>query len=103
VRIIMDMNGGPARLAEPDDFQAFAAVASGPAQDERLAVAARGVGRAVDATHVFVDVAALRAMDGARPADAAWAEALDGMLGYAASKGWTDDSGAVRAHVEWID
>jgi hypothetical protein len=101
VRIILDMGGEAATLAEPDDFQAFAAVASGPADADRLAVAARTVGRPVAASHVLVDVAALRAMEGARPADAAWAEGLDGMLAFAASKGWTDEGGAVRAHVEW--
>jgi hypothetical protein len=101
VRILLDMGGGPATLADPDDFTAFAAVATGPAEAERLAVAAAPVGRAVGDSHVFVAIAALRTMHGARPSDAAWAEALDGMLAYAASKGWTDEAGAVRAHVEW--
>ena len=42
----------------------------------------------------FVDLAERRG------SDPEWLSRLDGMLSYAASKGWTDDRGAVRAHVE---
>jgi hypothetical protein len=31
---------------------------------------------------------------------AAWLEGLDGMIAFAMTKGWTDETGAVRAHVE---
>jgi hypothetical protein len=86
----------PPALAEPGDFQAFSVTA---VRGASLAEA----GRAEGDTHVFVDPAVLRALPGARPDDAEWSASLDAMLAYAASKGWTDDAGHVRAHVAWQD
>ena len=31
-----------------------------------------------------------------------WRKAFEGMVAYAASQGWTDDAGRVRAHVEVV-
>jgi hypothetical protein len=39
---------------------------------------------------------------GDRAGDAGWLGRLDQMLGYAASRGWVNADGAVRAHVEWL-
>jgi hypothetical protein len=85
----------PATLADPDDFRSFAVEAT---RGAALGAAGRPEGDA----HVFVDPAALRALPGARAEDPEWSRALDGMLAYAASKGWTDAAGHVRAHVEWV-
>ncbi len=53
-----------------------------------------------DGEHVWLDVAVARAI-GAEQAGADWTDRYDGMLAYAASKGWVDGSGThVRAHVE---
>ena len=30
-----------------------------------------------------------------------WNDRYEGMLAYAAKKGWLDDDGAVQAHIEW--
>lgn len=69
-------------LREPDDFQAFKVLV-----------------READDTFVAPD--ALRALAGDRAEDPAWAAQLEGMLGYAASKGWLRESdGAIQAHVE---
>jgi hypothetical protein len=35
--------------------------------------------------------------------DDEWDRAFDGMPVAAASGGWVDDEGAIRAHVEWRD
>jgi hypothetical protein len=35
-----------------------------------------------------------------RQGDAEWREKLAGMVRFAESKGWTDDQGRIRAHVE---
>jgi hypothetical protein len=60
------------------------------------ALAAAGLGT-VDGEHAWLDVAALRtAGDGS----AEWLSGFDGMLEYAAGKGWTSaDGSAVRAHI----
>jgi hypothetical protein len=68
-------------LLEPDDLTSFS-------------VRARG-------EHAFVDRGTLIALAGERANDAAWLERLDKMLAYAASKGWADESGRTRAHIEY--
>jgi hypothetical protein len=70
-------------LEDPDDFKGFKLVV------ERV-------------EHAHVGVDEIKRLAGeARAGDAAWLEQLEGMLAYARSKGWVDESGAVRAHVEW--
>jgi hypothetical protein len=93
MKILLTPDSPPA-LADPDDFQAFSVEAAPGADLSTL-------GRADGETHVFIAPAALRGLPGARPDDAAWAASLDAMLAYAQSKGWTDEAGHVRAHVEW--
>jgi hypothetical protein len=57
---------------------------------------AAGLGRA-DGDHAWLDAGALRA---AGDGSAAWAAGFDGMLAYAASKGWASEDGTrVRAHI----
>jgi hypothetical protein len=60
------------------------------------ALAAAGLG-SVDGDNTWLDAGALRA---AGDGSAAWATGFDGMLAYAASKGWSSEDGArVRAHI----
>ncbi len=101
--VAVDLSATPAAIAleAPDDFQGFhVAVRGGTPGDPRLDEAVARFGRG-DGEHVFVDVAALRGLAGERAADPAWQASLEGMLGYARSKGWLDDEGAIQAHVEW--
>src|SRR5262245_10941680 len=102
MRIITTRTGAPPTLAEPDDFRHFSVVTPGPADAATLARAAGALGRTDGDSHVFVDAATLRALPGARPDDAEWATSLDAMLAFAHSRGWLDDAGMVRAHVEWL-
>ena len=67
-------------VREPDDFTAFKVVVEVP-------------------EHAWVAPDVLTALAG-RGDDDAWRQNLAGMLAYAASKGWCDDAGRVRAHVE---
>jgi len=56
-----------------------------------------------DGTHAWLDVAVLRATaEATLPPSAreAWRTGFDGMIAYATSKGWTDERGRVRAHLE---
>lgn len=54
-----------------------------------------------DGEHVWLDIAVARAAGIDASGEAGWGEQYDAMIGYATSKGWTDESGThVRAHVE---
>lgn len=67
-------------VREADDFTAFKVVVEVP-------------------EHAWITPHALTALAG-RGDDDEWRQNLAGMLAYAASKGWCDDAGRVRAHVE---
>jgi hypothetical protein len=80
--IVVDLRSMPplVTLDEPDDFKAFKIVTRG--------------------THGFVDAAAIERLAGTRADDAEWRDGLAKMVSYAESRGWTDDTGALRAHIE---
>lgn len=70
-------------LREPDDFG-------------RFEVMLRGVDG-----YAFVTPDVLHVLAGARAEDPRWRARFEGMLGYAATKGWVRESdGAIRAHIE---
>jgi hypothetical protein len=69
-------------LLEPDDFTS-------------LKLQTRG-------EHSFLDRETLLALAEDRALDPSWVHQLDAMLGYAASRGWVNEAGATRAHVEHI-
>ena len=53
--------------------------------------------------HVWLDVAIARSLGEQSSTDPEWPAKFDGMIGYAASKGWLDEAGThVRAHVERV-
>ena len=56
----------------------------------------------VTASHSWVDPADLTALAG-RAGDPDWRQKLAGMVSYAESKGWLDEKGRIRAHVETQD
>ncbi|WP_375387584.1 hypothetical protein [uncultured Amnibacterium sp.] len=82
-------------VREPNVFSALevrSALAIGP-----LAEAASALGLGIidpDQLHVWIEPEVLR-LDG----DAERIRAIDGMLAYAAGRGWVDDAGRVRAHL----
>jgi hypothetical protein len=53
-----------------------------------------------DDEHVTIAVGTLRDLAGDTARDPEWAQGFAGMIAYATSKGWVDDAGAVRMHVE---
>lgn len=87
-----------AELVDPSDVTAFHVVA-----EDGLDVAARvreaGIGELSPDGHVFVPVDAIRRYAEGR-VGAGWEQDLAGMVAYATRKGWTDEAGRVRAHVE---
>jgi hypothetical protein len=53
----------------------------------------------LDGEHVWLDIAALRALS-PLAADPEWVAGYDGVISYAETKGWIDDTGSrVRAHI----
>jgi hypothetical protein len=99
--IHVDASSAPPRitLLQPDDFQGFKVVVAPGADPEVETAAFARLGRAEGADHVFVAPDAVAELAG-DAADPDWTAGFAGMTGYAASKGWTDDDGRVRAHVE---
>ena len=66
-----------------------------------VAAAAAAFGGRADASardnHLWIDIAYVREL----AADAEWEAQFEGMLAYAASKGWIDDAtGRVEAHIQ---
>jgi hypothetical protein len=94
-------------LEEPDDCKRFhLAVVNG--RDAALvfgalvdAAAGRLEGDPAQGYRAWITVDAVRRMAAGRVGEG-WAEEFDGMLVFAASKGWMDPNGAsIQAHVEW--
>jgi Arc/MetJ family transcription regulator len=95
----VDPIGRSATLADADDFRAFAVRVDGPAT-ARAAVAEALVELGeLSGDHAFLDADAVRRLAG-EPGER-WLADFDAMIAYATSKGWTDDTGRVRAHLEW--
>ncbi|RMH68184.1 MAG: hypothetical protein D6683_17145 [Actinomyces sp.] len=88
-------------LAEADDFTAFAVrVTAAAASLSSVELAARiGDAVAVDDDHVAIAPERLRALAG-RADDPSWRDGFDAMCAYAASAGWVDGAGRIRAHLE---
>jgi hypothetical protein len=99
--VLIDTRQAPASvtLQRPTEFDAFHVSVLGTDDDAYQAAVSR-IGTPAGAEHVFVDRAALEGLAGEIARDPEWRRSLDSMVRYAESKGWTDDGGAIRAHVE---
>ncbi len=62
---------------------------------------ASGTGEALVPGRVLHDLAEVAASTEGTRLDDEWDRAFAAMLDVAASEGWVDDEGAIRAHVEW--
>lgn len=90
----------PPELADLDRLDRLHAESPGPLDEMTSGPLCRFD---ADGEHVWLDVAAARAA-GAERTDDEWVAGFDGMIAFAASKGWIDDAGThVRAHVERTD
>lgn len=88
---------GPATLADADNFRAFSVSVNG--DGARVVEALAGLGT-VDGEHAWLDGDAVKALAGDAVGEQ-WHTDFDNMIAYARSKGWTDDGGRVRAHIEY--
>jgi hypothetical protein len=91
------------RLEDRDNFRAFKLVVEGSrAELDAVRAALAGTAELADVDTAWVLEAALRG----RPEvadDAAWQQALAGMIDKARPHGWIDDARkAIKAHVEWV-
>ncbi|MEU9880921.1 hypothetical protein [Streptomyces phaeochromogenes] len=88
-----------AEVRQVDDLGRFSVVVAGDASEEELERALTPLARLESRTHAWVYIERLRAACG-RDDDAAWSQAFEAMVGFAASKGWVDETGtALRAHL----
>ena len=89
-------------LEEPDDCAKFQLTVVGGRDLARVfgALVDAAAGR-LEADHAYITIDAVRRLAAGRVADD-WGERFDGMLGYAKSKGWIDDTGnLIQAHIEY--
>src|SRR5574338_1704780 len=102
--IIRLARDGVLHLEAPEDFKRFKVVIEDATKDVARARAALGkVAKLEDAATAWVSEAALRKVSGLAN-DRAWQDGLTAMIAKAAPHGWVDAaSGAVKAHVEWVD
>lgn len=89
-------------LVDPQDLTAFHAVCPPDLDHDELAAQVRdaGLGELLPDDHLMVPVDAVRRFATGHVGPT-WEQDLTGMIAYAASKGWTDETGTrIRAHIE---
>lgn len=90
---------GRAEVADADNLRALDVAAGGRTDaDIDTALRASGIGR-LEGEHAWLDAGGIKeAARGDR--DDAWADGFDGMIAYARSKGWANEAGEIRAHLD---
>jgi hypothetical protein len=89
-------------LHEPEDFKAFKLTTLGSGETGALDRALGALGSVDDyGSHAWLKLDGVRALAGELANSASWSESFEGMVAYAASKGWlSPDGDAIRAHIE---
>lgn len=87
-------------LRERDNFRDLSIRIAGEANTDQLSAILTDYGRLDDDKHAYLNVAALCALAGDALQNNEWQNSFNSMIGYARSKGWVDQHGAVRAHIE---
>jgi hypothetical protein len=91
-------------LEEPDDCTQFHLAVVGGKDLARVfgALVDAAAGR-LEGDHALITIDAVRRMAAGRVGED-WGERFDGMLGYARSKGWIDETNnAIQAHIEFVE
>jgi|SRR5580704_14773770 hypothetical protein len=97
----LDIAAGRCQVHEAEDLKRFSVRATERADPEELSRALGSFGQLATDDHAWINIDALRAESG-HADDLEWAAGFDGMIAYATSKGWVDESGErVRAHLEF--
>jgi hypothetical protein len=98
--VIVEYSTMGIRLLEPNDFRKFKVVLRRPLATSRPLI--DGV-TFVDEANALVRINVAPTLPGV-PDNAEWREGYDKMVEAARNHGWIDGaSGAIRAHVEWVD
>ena len=100
----VDVNAQPpiVTLEEPDDCTRFHLAVVGGTDLARVfgALVDAAAGR-LEGEHALITIDSVRRMAAGRVADD-WGDRFDGMLGYARTKGWIDETGSsIQAHIEY--
>lgn len=96
----VDVGAGTVSLDEPARFDRFHVLAPAGAGEAAVASVLGDDGREAGDDHVWVRLSALERWAG-DAADDQWRAGFDGMVRYASSKGWLDETGEfVQAHIE---
>ena len=90
---------GEAVLADAEDFRRFSVRFEPEARGTGPAEAALGQVARPDGDAAWVSEAALRRM-AAREGDPEWEAGLGRMVAFARSRGWVDEQGGIRVHIE---
>jgi hypothetical protein len=101
VKVNLGSEPATVTLEEPEDCKQFhVTLVAGDVAGLGDALIARGAGTMRSPDEAMIDVSWVRREAAGRVTEG-WEEDFAGMLGYARSKGWLDESGdAIRAHVE---
>lgn len=94
--VLIDTGAGSAEVCEVDDLQRLQVTVRGALSSPAVGAALGRLGR-VEGEHAWLAIDQLRA---AGPNRDEWRTRFDAMIDYARSKGWTDDRGGVRVHLE---
>lgn len=99
--IAVDPAGVPT-MHGADDFTSLRLTGTRPSSSEALAtLAGWGIELTPDGDHGHIAPGSFARLAGPSADRPDWQQGLDGMLTYATSKGWIDESGRVRAHADW--
>lgn len=86
-------------LVDPETFTEFSVrIVGPPVSDPRRIFPS--LGHWPDAGHVFIDPETVRALADTLTDDPAWRSGFEKMYDFAQRKGWTNQTGAIRAHVD---
>jgi hypothetical protein len=87
-------------LEEPDDCGKFHVEARGVDHAAVAATLAKAGAGTISGDDASIEPTVVERLAAGR-VGADWAARFTGMLAYAGQKGWLDEHGAVRAHIEW--
>ena len=85
----------PARLEDADNFRDFRVTAPAGLSDAQIAASLADAAEKVDTAYAWIRPDWLKA-----GRDRSWLDQFESMAAFAATKGWVDAAGAIRAHIE---
>jgi hypothetical protein len=95
----LDVAAGRCQVLEADDLKRFSVRVTEPAGSEELSRALGSLGQ-LAGDHAWINIETLRTQSG-RADDPEWSAQFDGMIAYAVSKGWVDETHqSLRAHLD---